>query len=132
MSCTHTIVVTHPPPPPDKRNRLRSPTQILGAPTSPANGHAARGWPRESNGGPHQQVNEARGKGCQRRRRSNTQDSCGWSVVSGEMGIQVNGRPANGPCRAEKGLFYGCESGPDRLNQETVLHHVGSLLFGCC
>ena len=79
-------------------------------PNTPANGHAARWWPRESSGRPHRQVNEDRGKGCQRRRRNSTLNSWDWKVVSAERGKLVKGRPAIGPCWERRRACSGCAS----------------------
>ena len=46
-------------------------------PKTPATEQAARWWPRESGGRPHQQMDDDKGRGCQRRLRSNTRNSCG-------------------------------------------------------
>ena len=97
MSWTRTLVVTLPPA--SRQTRVAALSNVNPRrPNTPANGHAARWWARESSGRPHRQVDEDRDKGCQRRRRNNTLSSWGWNVVSGEIGKQVYGRPAIGPC----------------------------------
>ena len=97
ISCTLTFTVTRPPASRHTRAAALSRANPR-RPKTPATEQAARWWPRESIGRPHRQIDDDRERGCQRRRRSKTRNSCGWNRDSLESGMHVNGIPAMGPC----------------------------------
>ena len=76
ISCTLTFMVTRPPA---SRQTLAAALSRANPrrPKTPATEQAARWWPRESSGRPHRQMDDDKGRGCQRRLRSNTRNSCG-------------------------------------------------------
>ena len=101
---TRTLVVTLPPASRQTRAAVLS-SENPRWPNTPANGHAARWWPRESSGRHRLPKTSEEQHPELLRRQASLRETCHWPLLG------------------------TCECRPDRLSQETVFHHVRSLLL---